>query len=85
MAAQYAIGQTRLALDSSTQQSGWMAESLMALGRIVEPEEVERAVLAVSGAEVHSVARRFLQFESAAAALVGPGADSAALARMVRG
>jgi predicted Zn-dependent peptidase len=84
LAAQYAIGQTRVALDSATQQAGWMAESLMALGRVVELEEAERAVLAVTGAQVHAVARRCLQFGGAAAALVGPGARRADLERMVR-
>ena len=84
MAAQYAIGQTRLALDSSTQQSGWMAESLMAMGRIVEPDEVEKAVLKVTAPEVNAVAQKFLQFHHAAAALVGPGADVRKLSKMVR-
>ena len=47
-------------------------------------EEAERAVLAVTGAQVHAVARRCLQFGGAAAALVGPGARRADLERMVR-
>ena len=85
MAAQYAIGQTRLALDSATQQASWMAESLMAMGRVVEPLEVERAVLAVSADEIYAVARECLQFEGAAAALVGPGLGTEDLRKMVRG
>jgi len=85
MAAQYAVGQTRVALDSATQQAGWMAESLMAVGRVVELEEAERAVLGVTPAEVHAVARKCLQFGGAAAALVGPSVTGSALARMVRG
>ena len=84
LAAQYAIGQTRVALVSATQQAGWMAESLMALGRVVELEEVERAVMAVTGAQVHAVARQCLQFGGAATALVGPGARKETLERMVR-
>jgi predicted Zn-dependent peptidase len=84
MAAQYAIGQTRVALDSATQQAGWMAESLMAVGRVVELEEVERAVLAVTGEEVHAVARKSLNFAGAAAAMVGPGISGERLEKMVR-
>jgi len=84
MAARYAIGQTRLALDSSTQQSSWMAESLMALGRVVEPAEVERALLGVTGAEVHACAKKYLCFERAGAALVGPGVAVEELEKMVR-
>ncbi len=85
MAVQYAIGQTRVALDSATQQAGWMAESLMALGRVVELEEAERAVLAVTGAEVHAVARKCLEFGMAAAAMVGPGISKGQFEKMVRG
>ena len=84
-AAQYAIGQTRVAMDSATQQAGWMAESLMALGRVVELEETERAVLAVTGEEVHAVARKCLRFGGAAAAMVGPGVSRESLEKMVRG
>jgi predicted Zn-dependent peptidase len=84
LAAQYAIGQTRVALDSATQQAGWMAESLMAVGRVVELEETERAVLAVTGEEVHAVARKCLQFGGAAAAMVGPGVSREGLKKMVR-
>ena len=84
MAAQYAIGQTRLALDSSTQQSSWMAESLMAMGRVVEPAEVEGALLRVTGAEVHACAKKYLRFEEAGVALVGPGVEMDELDKMVR-
>ncbi len=81
---QYCIGQNRIALDSATQQNCWMAESLMAFGRVVEVEEVERALLAVTGAEVQSAASAWLDFKSAAAALVGPGVRVADLREMVR-
>jgi predicted Zn-dependent peptidase len=85
LAQQYAIGQNRIALDSSTQQSCWMAESLMAFGRVAELEEVEKATLAVSGAEIQAAVGEWLQFENAAAALVGPGVQQGELEKMVRG
>ncbi|MBJ7392287.1 MAG: insulinase family protein [Chthoniobacterales bacterium] len=84
LAQQYSIGQNRIALDSATQQNCWMAESLMAFGRLVEVEEVERAMLSVTAGQVQSAVSEWLNFESAAAALVGPGVKQAELERMVR-
>ena len=83
-AQQYCIGQNRIALDSATQQNCWMAESLMAFGRVVEVEEVERALLAVTGAQVQSAVSSWLNFKSAAAALVGPGLGASDLRELVR-
>jgi predicted Zn-dependent peptidase len=84
-AQQYCIGQNRIALDSATQQNCWMAESLMAFGRVVEVDEVEQALLAVTGAQVQSAVSGWLNFKDAAAALVGPGVREADLAKLVRG
>lgn len=84
LAAQYAIGQTRVSLDSATQQACWMAESLMAFGRVVEPEEVERDCLAVKGAEIQAVANEWIRFDKAALALVGGGMEAVALERSMK-
>ena len=85
LAAQYAIGQTRVSLDSATQQACWMAESLMAFGRVVEPVEVEADYLAVTKSEVQAVAREWLRFDKAALALVGGGMEAVALERSLKG
>jgi predicted Zn-dependent peptidase len=85
MAQQYTIGQNRISLDSATQQSCWMAECLMAFGKVAELEEVERSLLAVTGAQVQAAAARWLNFSKAAAALVGAGVDHKHLHQMVRG
>jgi predicted Zn-dependent peptidase len=84
-AQQYCIGQNRIALDSATQQNCWMAESLMAFGRVVEVEEVEGSLLAVTGAEVRAAVADWLDFKNVAAALVGPGVGASELRAMVRG
>jgi predicted Zn-dependent peptidase len=83
MAAQYVVGQNRVSLDSATHQACWMAESLMAFGRIVEPDEVERSYLAVQAEEIEWVAKEYLRFEKAALALVGGGIDTASIARIL--
>ena len=56
----------------------------MAFGRLVEVEEVERAMLSVTAAQVQAAVSEWLNFESAAAALVGPGVNPAELEKMVR-
>ncbi len=81
LAAQYAIGQNRVSLDSATQQACWMAESLMAFGRVVEPEEVERDYFAVQKDGIQSVAKDLIRFDTAALALVGGGMEAVALER----
>jgi len=85
LAAQYAIGQTRVSLDSATQQACWMAESLMAFGRVVEPVEVEADYLAVNQFEIQEVAKEWLRFDKAALALVGGGMEAVALERSLKG
>ncbi|NBV87138.1 MAG: insulinase family protein [Verrucomicrobia bacterium] len=81
LAAQYAVGQNRVSLDSATHQACWMAESLMAFGRVVEPTEVERDYFAVQKDEIQSVARDLIRFDKAALALVGGGMEAVALER----
>ena len=71
-------------MDSATQQACWMAESLMAFGRVVEPEEVERDCLAVKGAEIQAVANEWIRFDKAALALVGGGMEAVALERSMK-
>jgi predicted Zn-dependent peptidase len=72
-AQDFAIGQTQVALDSATQQISWMAESLMAHGRVVCPEEVEQQILQVTSAEVQSMAQFCLRAEKLGLALITPG------------
>ncbi len=81
----YVIGQNRIALDSATQQSAWMAESLMAFNRVIDVEEVEGAFLAVTPAQIQEAASRWLDFRCAAAALVGDGVEEKRFASLVRG
>ena len=72
-AKDYAVGQTQIGLDSSTQQIAWMAESLMAMGRIPELEEVEAGFHAVEATQIRELAAGIWQPERMGVALVGPG------------
>jgi predicted Zn-dependent peptidase len=82
-AQEYLIGQTRVSLDSATQQISWMGESLMAHGRVVSAGEVERGILAVSAEQIQAEARLCFRQERMGAALVGPGHDREGFERML--
>jgi predicted Zn-dependent peptidase len=82
-AKDYAIGQTQISLDSATSQNTWMAESLMAHGRIALLEEVEQAVCAVDAGQIRAVAADCLNLAGSAAAVIGPSHEAAALRRML--
>lgn len=72
-AKDYAIGQTQISLDSGTQQIAWMAESLMAFGRIFEFGEVEAGFEGVGAEEVCAQAAGCWRAGRVGVALVGPG------------
>ncbi len=78
-AQDYTIGQTLMGLESTTNQMMWMGESLLAYGRIVDPQEVERRLLAITPEEITAVARQCLRPERLRAALVGEGPEAATL------
>jgi predicted Zn-dependent peptidase len=82
-AKDYAIGQTQISLDSATSQNTWMAESLMAHGRIALLEEVEQAVCTVDAGQIRAVAADCLNLAGSAAAVIGPSHEAAALRRML--
>ncbi|MEY2600599.1 MAG: hypothetical protein RLZZ142_2858 [Verrucomicrobiota bacterium] len=84
-AQEYVIGQARISLDSATQRNAWMAESLMAHGRVVSPGEVEAGILAVDPAMVQGVAREVLTRNRMGAAFVGPGYGKGEMERLLMG
>lgn len=83
-AKDYIIGQTQISLDSATSQNTWMAESLMAHGRIALLNEVEEAVAAVDAEQVRVAAHECLWLSGAAAALIGPAFSQEQFAGMLR-
>ena len=71
-AQDYTIGQTLMGLESTSNQIMWMGESLLGYGKVLDPAEVERRLLAVTPEEVRAVAEFCLQKGALGMAMVGP-------------
>jgi len=76
MAQDYTIGQTLMGLESTSNQIMWMGESLLGFGKVLCPAEIERSILAVTPADVQSVARACVQRGRLGIAVVGPLKDA---------
>jgi len=69
-AKDYAIGQMRIGLESTTNQMMWTGEYLMSYGKFVQPSEVIRRVEDVTAADIHAVARDVLHRRNTSVAMV---------------
>ena len=78
-AQDYTIGQTFMGLESTSNQIMWMGESLLGYGKVMDPAEVERRLLAVTPEAVRSVAEFCLQRARLALTVVGPSPDEATI------
>lgn len=76
-AKDYAIGQLRLSLESSTSQMLWIGENLMGYQKFTQPERVIRNLEKVTPEDVHRVANRVLRQKAASVAMVVPEEKSA--------
>jgi predicted Zn-dependent peptidase len=70
-ARNYALGQLKLSLESSTNQMMWLGEHLLSYGRVAEPSEVERGIKAVTAEDVRRVAADLFQANRWNVAVVG--------------
>jgi predicted Zn-dependent peptidase len=70
-ARNYALGQLKLSLESSTNQMMWLGEHLLSYGRVAEPSEVERGIKAVTAEDVRRVAAELFQPRRWSVAVVG--------------
>ncbi|MEI8233077.1 MAG: pitrilysin family protein [Verrucomicrobiota bacterium] len=75
-AQDYTIGQTLMGLESTSNQMTWMGESLLSFGKVIDPLEVEKRLLAVTAEEVRSVAEFCLQRRRLGVAVAGPAPDA---------
>ena len=73
-AKDYVIGQTRLGLESTSQQMMWVGDGLLSRGRFVPPDEAIAKLAAVTAEDVQSVARDVLLPSRASFAMVAPEA-----------
>jgi predicted Zn-dependent peptidase len=80
-ARDYTIGQTMMGLESTCNQMMWMGESVLGYGRALDPDEARDRLLAVTAAEIRSVAEELLVPGNIAMAIVGPIEDEREIAR----
>ena len=71
-ARNYALGQLKLSLESTTNQMMWMGEHLLSYGYITEPQEIERRIKAVTVDDVGKVAADLFQPRRWNVAVIGP-------------
>ncbi|MEP6671980.1 MAG: pitrilysin family protein [Chthoniobacter sp.] len=74
-AQDYTIGQTFMGLESTSNQIMWMGESLLGYGKVLDPSEVERKILAVTPQDIQRVACHCLNRVRLGVAIVGPLKD----------
>jgi predicted Zn-dependent peptidase len=72
-AKRYLTGLGRMALERTSSQNSRIAQALLSLGHVPEPEETYAKFECVQPGEITAVARDFLDPRSAVTAVVGPG------------
>jgi len=72
-AKDYAIGQLRISLESTTNQMMYVGENLVGYKHFTQPDVVIRRLEAVTADDVHRLAREILNPRRASAALIVPG------------
>jgi predicted Zn-dependent peptidase len=71
-AQEYTIGQNELGLESTTNQIMWMGESLIAYGKVVDPEEVQAKFKEVTAEDIQQVANLCFAPQRMGLGVVGP-------------
>jgi predicted Zn-dependent peptidase len=87
-ARDYAVGQIRMGLESTSSQMMWVGEHFMSYGYLITPEEIIASLMAVTPAEICAVAGALLKPGRSSVAMVTPGATKALehdVARRIRG
>ncbi len=87
-AKDYAVGQIRMGLESTSNQMMWIGEHFMAYGRLITPEDTIAALQAVTPADVQQVARALLRPDRSSVAMVMADVSASVekeLARWMRG
>ena len=74
-AKDYAIGQLRIGLESTSNQMMWVGENIMSYDRFVQPNEVVRKIEAVTERDIHRVANEVLNSKCLSVAMITPGAN----------
>ena len=83
-AKDYAIGQMKLSLESTTNQMMWVGEHLLGYGEIHDPQEIIRQVESVTPEDVSREAKEIFSSGNLNLALVGPITDRKAVESLLR-
>lgn len=68
----YAIGQMRLGLESTSNQMMWVGEQLLAYDRVETPDQIEQRLESVSAEQIQQVAATLFRDERLNAAVISP-------------
>jgi len=82
-AKDYAIGQMRLGLESTSNQMMWVGEHLLAYGLIHSPDEIERHLAAVTGDEIQATAADVFRDRRLNAAVITPAKDERRISELL--
>jgi len=74
-AKDYAIGQMRLGLESTSNRMMWLGEHLLAYGTIQTPAEVERRIIGVTATDVQQAAADLFRDNHLNVAVITPSKD----------
>ncbi len=75
-AKDYAIGQLRLGLESTSNQMMWIGENVISRGRVINPEDTIRALEAVTAEKIQKLATTFFRKGRLSIAVVAPVGDA---------
>jgi predicted Zn-dependent peptidase len=81
-AQEYTVGQNDLGLESTTNQIMWMGESLLAYGKVIDPDEVQACFKQVSAEQIQEVASLCFEPKKMGLGLVGP-VDESKVTRLI--
>ncbi|OGV47011.1 MAG: hypothetical protein A2X46_07685 [Lentisphaerae bacterium GWF2_57_35] len=75
-AKDYAIGQLRIGMESTTNQMMWAGENIMNFGRFIQPDEVIASIEKVTDKDIHQVAGEVLDADKLSVAMVTPNGET---------
>jgi predicted Zn-dependent peptidase len=82
-AKDYAIGQMRLGLESTSNQMMWIGEHLLAYGFVQSPDEIERKIEAVTTQQIQEVSATLFRDNHLNVAVITPSKDECAVAGLL--
>jgi predicted Zn-dependent peptidase len=82
-AKDYAIGQMRLGLESTSNQMMWIGEHLLAYGVVLTPDEIEKKIEAVTADEIQRVAAALFRDNRLNVAVITPSKEERAVSGLL--